>query len=182
MTIKFEKLHQLLSNNTFTIEEVNFLFSEMRKLMEAKKINLSALKFYCDWVLHPAKDRITPEMKSAFQKMYTAITFEIDNPMRVGIKRDVNNFIYFDKLKIDFSTLLKKLSLSDQITQNEDIWVRFIERLVKLLEEQPINNPMPEIASFEYVSSGESVVIGRFTFVTPYKGYPYYQIMNHYGL
>lgn len=184
MTIKSVMFDQLLSNSVFSLEEVIFLFTEIRKLAEVSKMDLPSVKFYCDWLLHSQKDRITSEMKNAFEKMYIEIVFVLDNPIRQGIKKDINNFIYFSQLRKELSILLTSNNLLEQITKNNDIWLDLIRFLVKLLEEQPINKPISKIVSFEYISSNTGVVIGQFNFLTPYKigyqAYSYYRISNYY--
>lgn len=70
MPTRNDDLLEVLNSNEFTNRDVVFLFSELRKLIEAGAKDRKTLKFYCDWILHPQKDRVHSEMRGYIKDVY----------------------------------------------------------------------------------------------------------------
>lgn len=183
---KYCELASILKKDNFTKQDVVFILVEFRKIIENKRLDVGVLKFYCDWVVHRQKDYVSANIKRVIKQMYQNILEEIRNPLRIELRQKIMNFIYFKQLKQDLIFFCSNLRFPMDFIRIKKRWISFIVILIKILEEQPIINPIPEIKSIEFIPSAPKAVICKFFFSKPIKVkgrvYSYYQIMNHYGL
>lgn len=182
---KSEDLIKILKKSNFTKQDIVFLLVEFRKIMESRQIDFQVLNFYCGWALHYEKDYIPSSMKEITECIYKSIVKEMNNPMKLELRQSVRKFIYFERLRRDLISFCSKLELPTEFVQTKSIWTNFIGVLVKILEEQPIIDPINEIRAIKFTPSIPKGVICKFTFTNPLeingKTYKYYQIMNYYG-
>lgn len=184
MPTKNDDLLEVLNSAEFTNRDVVFLFSELRKLIEAGSKDRKTLKFYCDWILHPQKDRVHPEMKAYIHDVYNNAVRHMMQPMMFEYSKKISELIYFEALKSDLEAELLENNLPAAVV-NGEAWLNLIRVLVKLLEEQPIINPIPEVESIEFLPSAEGAGILIIRFTKPIvdrqgKENHFYRIGNYY--
>ena len=183
------KLINLLQSNKINLNnenDVNRIMSEIRKVLEAtqKKREYPILNFYCDWMLHPQKDRITPEMTEIISKIYVEISKDIEIGFGFG-GTNISAFTYMENLKTEIQKFLAENDIKDHMTKTRENWIAFINALTKILVEQPINNPIPEITKIEFCNANENCAIWKAFFkdkIKDRKGieYSFYVSMNAY--
>jgi hypothetical protein len=184
MPTKNDDFLEVLNLTEFTNRDVVFLFSELRKLIEVSSKDRKTLKFYCDWILHPKKDRVHPEMKSYIKDVYENAVSHIMQPMMYEYSKKISELIYFEVLRSDLEAELCENNLPTNIV-NGDTWLNLVSVLVKLLERQPLVNPIPEVEYIEFLPSAEgaSILVIKFTkLVTDRQGKDnhFYRIGNFY--
>lgn len=126
-----DKIALLLSDNVFTSEkDIIYFLVEVRKLLEKTKVldQYKIVKFYCDWALHPEKDRNLRDMQEYM------LLLETKESELIG-QRSMFKML---PLKEELSKVLVKLHITD-FTQENDVWRRFRKQLFYVLSEQPFN-------------------------------------------
>jgi hypothetical protein len=133
-----KKLKDLLPKNmksSIYSERLDEILILIRNLIESdKRYDFSIIKFYCDWILHPKKDRTSAKMKSLFQE---ALKNEDSFVQRFLEARDLHSELkkFFEVFK------LPKILINDAIfwqSLKSEIFTRTINR--------PIVKPIPGIA------------------------------------
>jgi|GEM_PF-4783371 len=181
-----DKLKELLQTDTSFSDEnfVNRIITEIRKVIEKTntKSRYSILNFYCDWALHPRKDKITQEMKKILSAVYIDMVKDIYSGWGLG-GPNIKQFTYMENLKQDIERFFKKNNNQNQtITSNEN-WQRFVLSLSRILVTQPIYNPTPEIERVEFMGAAEGCAIWVVYFNKEIKSrngkeYIFYRTMN----
>lgn len=166
MPYKNDDFFAVLDQVDFTNRDVTFLFAEIRKLIESGSVEYKTLKFYCDWLLHPKKDRFYPEMKQYIKDIYDHAVLHIKNPMHYEYSRKIADLIYFEELKNDLAKVLDDQKLPKKILDGET-WLNLIRVLVKLLENQPLMHPIDDVSSIVFTPSAEGAVILFINFSVP---------------
>lgn len=184
MPNKLDDLQSLLKQKDFTNRDVTFLFSELGKCIETDAVEYKTLKFYRDWLLHSQKNRFHLEMKQYIKEIFEHAVKHIKNPIQLQYSRKVSELVYFNELKKDIQQILSNKNLPKKILE-EETWLNLIRVLVKLLENQPLVNPIQEVNSIVFSPSSEGAVILYINFANPVldrKGTPqfYYKIGNYY--
>ena len=180
-----EKLADFLNRHNPLIEEchVVYLMVEIRKVLDHEKDHrqdgdFSLLRFYCDWTVHTEKTRITDNMRSIMDAVFKDAKSHIEAPAMRGSMSPVMQFAYMDKLKEQMGSFLKARGLNTAIVSNS--WLPFVQLLVKVLENQPINNPTDDVVLFSFVPAAERCVQGVIIFKQPINGYDHYKFANAY--
>lgn len=178
-----QKLDSFLKEaDLFTHEcEAVYFMVEVRKVIEQQNLSLPVLKFYTDWCVHSEKDKITPEIKAMAEQMYSGAVTRIKDP---NSPEDhtlaVNDFVYMVNLRSETASFLSQFGLPDDLTQKDEYWKRFIAVLVKVLENQPINDPSGDVQTILFEPAATGCVIGTIIFKQPVEGYPSYSLKNVY--
>lgn len=178
-----DKLAEFLDRrDSFTEEcEVVYFMVEARKLIDQQKLSLPILKFYADWCVHSSKDVITPEIKAMSEQMYAGAVARINNPNSPEDHTSpISDFVYMVNLHTEIDDLLTQYGLSNDFTQVKERWVSFIGMLVKVLENQPINNPSIHVQTILFEPAAEGCVIGTIVFRQPVESYPHFTLKNAY--
>lgn len=181
-----DKLNRLLSARPDLDEEseVVYLMVEIRKIIDKSKTSAKypLLKFYADWTVHSEKDKITPEVEKISEDMYAFAVSEINapHPGMSGNQSDVLEFAYMSALGKEMVTFFTDFSIVSELPKNKDKWTTFASVLVKVLEEQPINNPSKNVESIVFEPANPRCVILKITFKSPVKGNHWYKLMNAY--
>lgn len=171
----------ILEETKISESEIVYLLMETRKLIEHNgNNNYQIVKFYCDWIVHTKKDRITSSMKKIIEKMYSSVKYQIDNPFQLNARLITSDFAYFKDLKTEIKKLYKSNNIASKFIENDNKWNMFISILVKILENQPIINPISEVKRIVFLPANDNCVIYRIEFNNPIKAYPYYEYMNAY--
>ncbi len=71
-------------------------------------------------------------------------------------------------------------AIDPSLVQEEDRWLEFVKLLVKVLENQPIIAPTPDIESVFFEPANTGCVIGILRFKQPIGRYNFYRFMNAY--
>lgn len=184
MLNKYQELQNLLLQDEFTIRDITFLFSELRKIIERDKLDLPTLKFYLDWALHSQKDYFKSEIKLYLRDIYSNAVKHIKNPFSFEYYKKTADLIYFEALKKELKNVLVKYELSQKILEGE-VWLNFIRAIVKLLEEQPLVNPIDEIQKITFIPANSGAAILMIWFSEPVSDRKnklnyYYKIGNYY--
>ena len=180
-----EKLDFFLKEHAPFTEENHavYLMVEIRKILDHEKDHrqkgdFSLLRFYCDWTVHTEKTRITDDMRSIMDVVYKDAKSHIEAPAMRKAMSPVMKFAYMDKLKDQITSFLGQRGLDMALVGNG--WLPFVQLLVRVLENQPINNPTDDIALFSFVPAAERCVRGVVYFKEPINGYDHYKFANAY--
>lgn len=174
----------ILNQKVFSNRDIAFLFSEIRKMIEIKGIQYKTLKFYCDWLLHSQKDKFHSEMKQYIKELYEFAVKHIENPIHFEYSKKIRELIYFEELKKDLDKILSDKKMPTSILKG-DIWLNLIRVITKLLEDQPLMNPIDEIKSIVFAPAAEGAAILFINFSKPVldrnqKSLYYYKMGNFY--
>lgn len=181
-----EKLKLFLNKHCPFSEEchVVYLMVSIRKILDHERINGSnnkyqLIRFYCDWVVHIEKDHITDEMCKLINEIYIDIKSQIENPFSVKKGSATSRFAYMNNLQNEMESFLRDRNLDTKFIE-DDNWIQFIQLLVKILENQPINNPTKELRTFSFIPAADRCVQYRAIFKNPIGKYAYYDFGNAY--
>lgn len=177
------KLNQFIASHTPVSEEchVVYLLVEIRKLLDHIQDHptqgaFTLLRFYCDWMVHTKKDRITPSMRAVLGTVYKEIKAQIAEPKFAGLA--VVQFANMEGLRIELEQLFRNVGIvPDLVTTG---WTDFVQLLVKVLDHQPINKPIAEITSFSFVPVADGKGSGLVEFSAPLGGYHDYTFLIVY--
>lgn len=178
-----EKLNIFLKKHLpFTEEcQVLYLLVEIRKILDRENDKgYPILRFYCNWSVHTNKDS-TQEMEFIMRDIYQDIEKQIINPalINMGGKIKIISFMYMDDLQTEMKLFLQKYYLPILFTESKN-WLEFVSLLVKILVDQPINNPCADIKQFAFIPAADGCVRGRIDFTKNIGKYNYYQFGNVY--
>lgn len=178
-----EKLNNfLIKHNPFDEEsQVVYLMVEIRKVIDREKnsVKYPLLKFYTDWIVHTEKDHITTEIRQIMEEMYETAKAEIINSLKRKSGSPIIRFAYMEDLYKEMEQFLKKYNINTALTGKE-VWLQFVQLLVKVLQNQPIKNPIDDVVSFYFASTAPNCVHGIIIFSQPINGFNYYQFANVY--
>jgi hypothetical protein len=158
MPNKNDDILMILDQEEFSNRDISFLFSEIRKMIEAGGNQYKTLKFYCDWLLHTQKDKFHPEMKQYIKEIYEFAVKHIIHPMNFEYAKKIGELIYFEELKKDLDKILSDKGMPKKILDGEN-WLNLIRVIVKLLEDQPLMKPIFEVKSIVFAPSAEGAAI-----------------------
>lgn len=176
-----DKLNDFLVRHSPLTEEchVVYLMVAVRKILEHEKDKESLLlRFYCDWIVHTEKDRITDDIREMMVEIYKTVKNEIERPYSVQAMSPVMQFAYMDKLKAEMEKFLTDRGIDKTLIDTG--WLEFVKILVKVLENQPINKPTGDIKLFSFTPAADQCVKGIIIFEQPIKGYDHYNFANAY--
>jgi hypothetical protein len=155
---------------------------EIRKVLDHEQSSMTypALKFYADWMVHTRKDYVGSEMRSLITKMYRAALDEIRGFGVPVAPNAIRDFAYMEGLKTELSSFLGVHAIQDTLTTAKPMWVAFVALMVKVLENQPIVAPTPDVAELILDPANVGCVIARMTFNNAVDGNTYYRLMSAY--
>jgi len=181
-----DKLNQFFDQHIPLDEEchVVYVMVELRKLIDRlgddkKHGSFTLIRFYSDWMVHTEKDRITESMRVVMQAVYAAIQTQLASPYpAIESSKAVVGFAYMENLQGEMRQLFGQTGL--KTTMLDSGWTDFVALLVKVLENQPVHKPIPEIEWFCFLPSAAGCVAGEIAFTAPVSGYPSYTFKNAY--
>ncbi len=176
-----DKLNTLLSRHLPFTEEfhVIYLFVEIRKILDRdNNRKYPLLRFYCNWCVHTDKDS-TAEMEAIMQDIYRDVVAVIQNPVLGSNKAKIVGFLYMEDLQVEMEKFLKEYDLPHSLIGKEN-WLALVALLVRVLADQPINNPCSEITCFLFLPAADGCVLGRIDFANPVGQYTHYNFGNAY--
>ena len=176
-----DKLNDFLIKHSPITEEchVVYLMVAVRKILEHEKNKDSLLlRFYCDWIVHTEKDRITDDIREMMVEIHKAVKSEIERPYTVQAMSPVMQFAYMDKLKEEMEKFLTDRDIDKTLIENG--WLEFVKILVKVLENQPINKPTDDIKLFSFTPAADQCVKVVILFEQPIKSCDHYNFATAY--
>ena len=157
------KLNTFLKKHHSFEEEcyVVYLMVEIRKILEKEekeeKKKIDALyplvKFYCDWILHNKKEKITTIW---IEQILEAIDRELPKcpeNFNQGKVEENLKFIRMDALSLQLDQLFEDYALDNSFLKNPADWANFLQNLIEVLIDQPILPKKGNIESFSFVAS-----------------------------
>lgn len=166
-------------------KEVVYFMVQMRKILDHKSDHWKTgshtlLRFYCDWTVHTEKDRVTENMRQMMSEIYLDAKKQIENPAAVSTESPSMDFAYMKKLRVEILEATGNNGISAEHFKNDESWLSFVSTLIRILENQPINNPTEDIASFTFYPAVTGCVHGVVVFNKEILGYGYYEFRNVY--
>lgn len=178
------KLATIIEDKAPLTEEchVVYLLVEVRKILDHKDSNKKypLLKFYADWCVHTSKDRISPEIQEIMSRMYESAIGQIENPGDGKVASPAMQFAYMEDLASDFEKFLEDHHLPTTLVREEGMWLSFVQLLVRVLQDQPIVEPVQNVQRFFFEPAAEGCVVGVMIFKEPVSDNHYYRFMNSY--
>ena len=184
--VMVNKLQGLFSLHDPLSEEAHVVYFmvEARKIIDEhdkSAARFPLLKFYADWTAHTQKDRITPEIEQMSEEMYGYAVRVINAPHgMLDEKSKALEFAYMESLSAEVGAFLAEVGVSTDLTTNKDKWIDFASLLVKVLENQPINNPSPNVSRIIFEPANVRCVALRIDFKAPVNGNHWYMMKNAY--
>lgn len=178
------KLIGFLSKSHVLTEEcqVVYLMVEIRKIIDQTRsaTRYPFLKFYSDWTVHSKKDVITPEVRQMSEEMFSFAVSEINaaHPGMPGEKSQVLEFAYMSALGKEMNSFFMEFGFESDLPTDETKWINFVSLLVKVLENQPINNPSENVQSIIFEPANARCVILTIFFKNPVNNNHFYRLMN----
>jgi hypothetical protein len=151
-----EKLETFLNSHMPPDEEcyVVYLLVEVRKILEHENNGKYPIcKFYADWCVHTAKDKVTQQIKLIIQGIHKEFFDAAVKRLPINKEQKLHDFLSMDELRKELRGFLQVQGLPDSIIERAN-WVRFQSLLVRILADQPINNPCDGIKKFSYNLDG----------------------------
>lgn len=184
-----EKLAPLLVEPRWDEPLTVYFLVQLRKILDhraAEEKTYPNLRFYCDWVVHISKDRVSESTISILKNLQDDIEKQITSK-RQGTRAAID-FAYFEHLKPELISLIKEEGISSENLEAPDKWASFIAQLVKVLENQPlVIKPSHglNISEIVFRPSNPRCVIMVANFVHPIKGVDgkdlyWFRLMNVY--
>lgn len=130
--------------------------------------------------MHTEKDHITAEMKDVIETLYAAVVAHIGSPHSREAHAPAMAFVYMSELGEELALFLEQHGLDPTLARDEEIWTEFVALLVKVLESQPINNPIENIEKFIFEPANQKCVVGTLIFKQPIAGKHFYRFLNTY--
>lgn len=162
--------------------DVVYFMVEIRKVIDldnsAKMFPL--LKFYSDWIVHSRKDYITSEIEDMMKKMYDHAVKIISSPMTIEADSPMMEFAYMKELRKEMRAFLRAHGIDTALSDHDDPWISFISPLIKVLENQPIVNPIPEVVQFLFTPANTGCVEGVINFTNPIGKHDHFVFKNAY--
>ena len=174
----FLRIHPQLTEEC----QVVYLMVEIRKIIDHEKSSSTypLLKFYSDWTVHTEKDHISPEIQQMMEAIYKTAKSDIANPALRKAGSPIMQFAYMEGLGQEMKSFLENHGVDPSLATKKDKWIEFVKLLVKILENQPINNPSANIESFFFEPANAGCVIGVLKFKNPIGEQPLYRFGNAY--
>lgn len=173
------KLGSFLANHMpFTEEcQVVYLLVEMRKILDHEGSGkYPMLRFYADWTVHTAKDKITAQIKSRMQSIYKEILERRSKKSFVDPDPKLLPFVSMMDLRTEIDKFLQDHSLPDDLILLTKNWPSFQALLASVLADQPINNPCPGIRTFSFKPAAPGCGIAEIEYETRPAEYDIYRV------
>ncbi len=141
--------------------EVVYLLVELRKLLDIEREqtildSYPLVRFHADWAVHTRKDNITPAIKEIMTK--------IDSSIDIFPKNGDINFLLLPEFRNELTKLLEAYGLPTKFCKSDNEWMNFMVSLSQVLADQPIVNPIPNIAKFRYIDLKREGVMANIDF------------------
>ncbi len=153
-----DKLASFFANHAPLTEEchVVYVLVEIRKLLDrVRNSRYAILRFYCDWIVHTDKSHMIPEMEGIMSQIFKEASRQIRENAPFGEK--TRGFFQMEELHKDFQGFLQEYRLPMTLSEDAN-WREFVGLLIRILIDQPMTNPCPEIERFSFLKVHEGFV------------------------
>lgn len=136
-----DKISRELSNVIDTEPKTLYLLAEIRKYIngcDQEEINkYPNLYFYCNWVLHFEMDRTPAKIiLNRFESIFSGID-DLKEISKIFIKQEQDFYLFVD-LKKELRSFLEINSLSTELLEKTNKWLKFKKLLVEILMDSPL--------------------------------------------
>lgn len=177
-----EKLNVFLQSHVPFSEECHavYFLVEIRKLLHHEQLEdkYPILQFYCDWSVHTDKD-FTNAIKSTIVDIYEDVVSRIKTGDAHSGRPKIIGFIYMEDLQADVASFLVEHGLGSSLVDTDN-WLALVTVLVKVLVDQPINNPSTGVRSLAFLPAADGCVRGEMVFTHPVEGRNVYEFGDAY--
>jgi hypothetical protein len=141
-----------------------YLMVEIRKLFERYKVErgqtlpFPVLNFYANWVVHTAKND-NVEIREVMRKIFMEITQSQQKQSDV-----LNRFVGMVHLRIQIQGFLEYFQVKGEALLTDAAWNIFRDSLARVLVDQPILSPIPEIREFRFLTDHNAGLVCRMIF------------------
>src|ERR1022692_4292685 len=129
-----DKLEKFLNKHMPPNEEclVIYLLVEIRKILEHENNGKYPLcRFYADWCVHTAKDKVTQQIKLIIQGIQKEFFDSIVKGLPINKEPKLHDFLSMDELRKELRGFLQDHGLPDSIIERAN-WVGFQSLLVSI--------------------------------------------------
>jgi len=121
-----EKLQKIFLKESFEEEDVVYILSRIRKIIEIDKNGTSykKLKFYCDWALHAQIDNTNP-IDDEMMNDYDSLLLSVD-------------FLSFTTFDNELARFLEEHKLETNIYKDRESLYKFHKILVEIYSDTPL--------------------------------------------
>jgi hypothetical protein len=160
------KLHEPMTEECHVV----YLIAELRKILDRMNDNrYPVLRFYCDWGLHTEKSRNLSHIAPQIKLMYDSIEEQIKAAPALYRNDIIRKFYSMEVLRDEIKKLFTELGIPTSLVDNESTWKAFWKLFAKVLTDQPIFNPIPEVKQVVFEPSHPDALIIFVEFVNPIK-------------
>jgi|GEM_PF-2011854 len=167
-----EKLNELIMTEHGCDDEqrVMYFLVQVRKLMERDGVldDHKSIKFYCDWAVHPQKDRHHNDIDDVYALMYQSCKEYYLGDKTATDK--VHDFMVFHNLRSDISLFVERYNINPDILR-DSFWYPFAKNLLAILVDQPLVYDAGElITRIEITEKNDETYCLIITFKEPIVG------------
>jgi len=137
------KLQQLLISRDEPHEECEVVcfMIQLRKIADyyalfKKQEKFDVVRFYCDWVAHPIKDRVPQRMKNYMASFLEELKTKYESQPTSA--EDASKFASFELLRGEITNFLNEVHVPANWITDDASWEKFIKLLSEVLAEQPM--------------------------------------------
>lgn len=136
------KLRAELESGITSEAQVVYLMVGIRKIIERDEIddNYSALKFHCDWALHPKMSRrAAREMLKLFDDAHVDLVDQVKlESLPIAVRRGIDRIAKMTDFEAELKEFLAKYELPQLSAEQRDGWLRFVRLYSKVVEDIPL--------------------------------------------
>lgn len=167
-----KKLRDHLSLHDPVTEEAHvvYVMVEVRKLLDRLSDNSTSynlIRFYCDWTLHTDKKRNMQHIGEHIRSIYNSAKEHITSGDPMYKNDALQEFYTMKKLREEMLELFTEQDIESTLVNSDVSWKEFWKLLTKVLTDQPIINPIPEVSLFVFESAHERALIPYLEFSNP---------------
>jgi len=149
-----DKLNEHLARHDPMTEEchVVYLMVELRKFLDrfedGRRWKAGLIRFYCNWTLHTSKDGDSKNMAPIMKRIYKDIRTELKGGQKTTKHTPVVGFLEMEDLRASMLEFFREHHINLALIKRNESWRAFVLHMVSILADQPIENPIDEIAQF----------------------------------
>lgn len=180
-----EKIRNHLRTHDPFTEEAHavYLMVELRKLIGQDGYGgpFPTIKFFADWTVHSKKNAFNDGIRAMVDKMYREACGRISGAIPSNAASI--SLLYLDELRKELQNLPGNPCSALSGDGRSPAWVAFVLLLVRVLEDQPFENPIGDVRrlSFLPTKDGAGVRACEMVFSSPFMGRDRFIWSNFYG-
>jgi hypothetical protein len=136
------KLTKELDAGITTEVQVVYVLVGIRKIIERDKLErkYGALKFHCDWALHPSMDRASAkEILMPFETAHPLLNKGVElAELPSDLGHEIDRLVRMKSFKNELARILKTYGLPSLTQQRSNGWTHFLHLYTKVIEDIPL--------------------------------------------